>query len=55
MEVISDQHQQVIELYRYLYLRADIPSAKELLENLKSLEEHESMLMSQGANRLSDM
>lgn len=55
MEVIVDQHQQVIELYRYLFSRADIPSAKELLENLKSLEEHESMLMSQGANRLSDM
>lgn len=55
MTVIVDQQQQVIELYRDLFARADIPSARELLENLKSLEEHEAMLMSQGANRLNDL
>ena len=55
MARVVDQHQQVIELYRYLFTRADIPSARALLENLKSLEEHEAMQMSQGANRLSDL
>ena len=55
MEVFVDQHEQVIELYHYLASRADIPSAKELLESLKSLEEHEIMRMVQTANRFQDM
>ena len=55
MAVIIEQHQQVIELYRYLFSRADIPSAQELLAGLKSLEEHEAMQMSQSANRLNDL
>lgn len=55
MEVIVDQHQQVIELYRYLASRADIPSARELMESLRSLEEHEMMRMTQSTNRFSDM
>lgn len=55
MEVIIDQHQQVIELYRYLASRADIPSAKELLETLRSLEEHEVMRMAQSSNRFGDL
>ncbi len=55
IEVIVDQHQQVIELYRYLSTRADIPSVKELLVALLSLEEHEIMRISQAANCFSDM
>lgn len=55
IEVIVDQHQQVIELYRYLASRADIPSVKELVESLQSLEEHEVMRMVQSSNRLSDI
>lgn len=55
MEVIVDQHQQVIELYRYLESRADIPSTKELMESLRSLEEHEMMRMAQSANRFEDL
>ncbi|WP_339616339.1 ATPase [uncultured Gilvimarinus sp.] len=55
MDVIADQHQQVIELYRYLASRADIPSAQEMLSSLKSLEEHEIMRMVHSANRLEDM
>lgn len=51
MAVIVDQHQQVIELYRYLASRAEIPSAKELLEELRSLEDHEIMRMVQSSNR----
>jgi uncharacterized protein (DUF305 family) len=55
MAVIVEQHQQIIELYRYLAVRAEIPEVKELMEALKSLEEHEMMRMSQSANRFSDM
>ncbi len=55
MEVIVDQHQQVIQLYRYLASQAVIPSAQEMLESLRSLEEHEMMRMVQSANRFSDM
>lgn len=55
MEVIVDQHQQVIELYRYLAERADIPTAKELMESLRSMEEHEMMRAVQTANRFEDM
>lgn len=55
MDLIVDQHQQVVELYRYLANRADIPSAKEILESLVSLEEHEIMRVVHSANRFEDM
>lgn len=55
MAVIVDQHEQIIELYRYLASRAGVPSAMELLESLKSLEEHEMMRMAQTANRFEDL
>lgn len=55
IDVIVDQHQQVIELYRYLSTTANIPSAREILESLKSLEEHEIMRMAHSANRLEYM
>lgn len=55
MEVIVDQHKQVIELYRYLASRADTTSARELLEALRSLEEHEVMRMVQSFNRFEDL
>ncbi len=54
MEVVSDQHQQVIELYRHLASRADIPAARELLESFQALEEHEMMRMSHASNRFED-
>jgi len=55
MQVIIHQHQQIIDLYRYLHDCADISSAKELMEDLRSFEEHEIMVMSQSANRLEDI
>lgn len=55
MVAVTEQHQQVIDLYRYLLSRADIAPAKEVLESLVSLEEHEAMVMSQAANRLHDI
>lgn len=55
MEVVVDQHQQVIDLYHYLSARANIPSAQEMLESISSLEDHEMMRMMQSANRFGDM
>lgn len=55
MDVVTDQHEQVIDLYRYLHARADTESIRELVGNLKSLEEQEAMLMTQAANRLQDL
>jgi len=55
ISLIVDQHQQVIELYRYLASRADIPSAIELLETLSAMEEHEMMRMVQSTNRFGDL
>lgn len=52
---IFDTHNQIIDLYRYLQGRADVPAARELVENLLSLEEHETMLLAQQANRLNDL
>lgn len=55
IEIIVNQHQQVIELYRFLASRADIPSAREMLTSLRLLEEHEMMRMVQSTNRFEDM
>ncbi len=55
MAVVVEQHEQIIELYRYLRARADIPSAEALLDNLKALEEREIMQMVQSANRLDEL
>lgn len=55
MTVVVNQHQVVLELYQDISSRAVIPSAKELLERLRSSEEHEAMRMVQDTNRFSDM
>ena len=55
MDLVSQQHNQIIELYRYLYSRANIPETKSLLGALLELEQHETMQMMQGANRLQDV
>tara|TARA_R110001592_G_scaffold356051_2_gene657347 strand:+ start:2236 stop:2556 length:321 start_codon:yes stop_codon:yes gene_type:complete len=54
-EIVMHMHQQVITLYRDLAAQTAVNSARELLEELLSLEEHEAMRMSQSANRLEDM
>jgi len=52
---VFDLHNQVIVLYRYLLGRAEIPEARELLEALLAMEEHETMRLAQQANRIRDM
>ena len=55
MEVVMEYHRQVIELYRYLEAKAATEPTRELLGELLELEEHEAMVMAQGANRLEDL
>lgn len=55
IDVIVDRHAQVIDLYRYLAARANILSAREMLQSLLSLEEHEIRLMVHAANRFEDL
>ncbi len=55
MGIVTDRHDQVIELYLYLYGRADIEDARELMEELKSLEEQEIKQKVQGMNQMQDM
>ncbi|MEQ8483989.1 MAG: ATPase [Pseudomonadales bacterium] len=52
---VFDLHNQVITLYRYLLGRAEIPEARELLEALLDMEEHETMRIAQQSNRIRDM
>lgn len=54
-EAVMHMHQQVITLYRDLAAQTVVNSARELLEELLSLEEHEAMRMTQSANRLEDL
>jgi hypothetical protein len=52
---IFSLHNQVIELYRYLEGRAEIPEARDLIRELLKLEEHEAMRLAQQINRARDM
>ncbi|WP_035578034.1 hypothetical protein [Halomonas sp. TG39a] len=48
-------HNKIIELYRYLALRAETVVANELLNNLLTLEQHEAMRMVRDAQELEDL
>lgn len=48
-------HDQVIELYRYLEGRAEIPETRDLVRELLKLEEHEAMRLAQQTNRARDL
>ena len=52
---VFDVHNQAIDLYRELLGRADIPEAQELLQDLLSIEEHETMRLAMQTNRMRDM
>ena len=54
-EVIMNQHEQLVALYRYLRSRAEVLSTIELLEQLVELEENTAMQMAQGTNLIEDM
>jgi len=52
---VFDAHNQVIDLYKSLLGRADIPEARDLLQALLDMEEHETMRLAQQTNRMRDM
>ncbi|MBS9405239.1 ATPase [Halomonas sp. TRM85114] len=52
---IFDFHDQVIDLYRSLVGKAAIPEAKQLLESLLELEEHEAMRLARQTGRMKDV
>lgn len=53
-EIVSF-HDQVIELYRNLKDRAEIPETHELVDSLLALEEHEAMRLSREMGRMGDV
>ncbi len=55
MRSIVTIHNKIIELYRYLALRAETVVANELLSNLLTLEQHEAMRMVRDAQELEDL
>lgn len=54
MQRIEHDHNQLIALYRHLRGQVDRIAAQVLLDELIALEEHDAMLIAQGANRLND-
>ena len=55
MRSIVTIHNKIIELYRYLALRAESVVANELLNNLLTLEQHEAMRIVRDAQELEDL
>ncbi|MYL24331.1 ATPase [Halomonas alkaliantarctica] len=52
---VFDFHDQVTDLYRHLIGKAEIPEAKELLESLLDLEQHEAMRLARQTERMDDI
>jgi len=52
---VFDFHEQTINLYRTLVGKAEIPEAKDLLESLLDLEEHEAMRLVRQTGRMNDV
>lgn len=48
-------HEKLIELYRYLTERAEIPEVEALVASLLSLEQHEAMRLARDAGRFEDL
>lgn len=55
VDEILGQHEEVIELYRFLETRADTNSTRKLMKSLRELEESEVRVMMQAINRFADM
>ena len=52
---VFDFHEQTINLSRTLVGKAEIPEAKELLDSLLALEEHEAMRLVRQTGRMNDV
>lgn len=51
---VLDLHNQVMDLYRHLLVRADIPEVRELLGSLLEIEAHETLRLAQQTNLVRD-
>lgn len=54
-EEVFKVHNKIIELYRHMAERAEIPEARKLLTELLMLEDHKVMRLAQQTNRLRDL
>lgn len=52
---VMAMHEKVIDLYRYMVSRAEVPSTRILMESLLDLEEHEAMRMARDVGRMEDL
>lgn len=52
---VFEVHNQIMSMFKQLLPRADIPEAKELIENVIGLEEGHTRQMAQQMNRIRDM
>ena len=52
---VFDFHDQIIDLYRTLVGKAEIPEAKELLESLLTMEQNEAMRLARQVGRMDDL
>jgi hypothetical protein len=50
-----DFHEQVMNLYKNLLDKAEIPEARELLEGLLEMETNESMRLARQIGRMDDL
>ena len=51
---VLDLHNQVMDMYRDLLVRADIPEVRELLGSLLEIEAHETLRLAQQTNLVRD-
>jgi len=57
-EIITEvlaMHEKMIDLYRYMASRAEVPSTRALMESLLELEEHEAMRLARDTGRMADL
>ncbi len=52
---VFDFHDQIIDLYKTMVGKAEIPEARELLESLLTMEENESMRLARQIGRMDDL
>lgn len=52
---VLDFHDQLIDLYDSLAGKAEIPEAKELVESLRAMEEHEAMRLARQIGMMDDV
>ncbi|SDW14690.1 ATPase [Marinobacter mobilis] len=52
---VFDFHDQIMDLYKTLVSKADIPEAQDLLQALLTMEEHEAMRLARQIGRMDDV